>query len=287
MKLRKVFGAACALAMAVSAAAVTTVTSSAAFDPEGHIICMVSNDDNVPVLKDKSLLTDIYGFKATISVDRYRDFESAVNAGDWFGGGVGKNCSSTTWTQLAEWSVQEGAKDIVMAPTDTRGVYTITYTQADPCFTATEEYAFFWLQDWSSDKSYTLKVDEVVLLDKDGNNVMDKAPTTPAEPDEPAAPTEEPAEPTEEPAEPTEEPAEPTEEPAEPTEEPVDMTVEPEETAEPAETEPADTNTDAPAPSAPATDSKGSPDTGVAGIAAAAGVAALAGVAVVVARKRK
>ena len=179
MKLRKILSAACALAMAVSAAAITTVTSSAAFDPEGHIICILSNDSNVPVLQDKSLVTDIYGFKATVTVDKYREFESAVNAGDWFGGGVGMNASSTAWTQLAKWGVQEGAEDIVMLPTDTRGVYTITYTQDKPCFAADEEYAFFWLQDWSTDKSYTYKVDEVVLLDKDGNNVLDKDSSTP------------------------------------------------------------------------------------------------------------
>lgn len=229
MKLRKVLSAATALAMAASAAAITTVTSSAVFDPEGQFVCIASDSADVPVLQDKSLIDDIYGFTATITVDRFRDFESAVSAGDWIGGGLGMNASSTTWKQLAEWSMQEGVKDIVMMPTDTRGVYTITYTQATPCFAATEEYAYFWLQDWSTDKSYTYKIGDVVLLDKDGNDVLaGGSTTTPAEPDEPTA---EPAEPT---AEPTAEP----EETAEPTVESEEPTAEPEETDEPVEAEP-------------------------------------------------
>lgn len=51
--------------------------------------------------------------------------------------------------------------------------------------------------------------------------------------------------------------------------------------------EPADNTTPAPAPAASGSDNKGSPDTGVEGIAAVAGVAALAAGAVVLAKKRK
>lgn len=55
--------------------------------------------------------------------------------------------------------------------------------------------------------------------------------------------------------------------------------------AEPAE--PADNTTPAPAPAASGSDNKGSPDTGVEGVAAALGVAALAAGAVVLTKKRK
>lgn len=237
MKLRKVLSAATALAMAASAAVITSVSSSAAFEAE-QFVCLASDSADVPVLKDKALLDDICGFTATISVDRYRDFESAINAGDWIGGGLGMNASSTQWISLSEWSTQADAKPTLMAPTDTRGMYTITYLQDKPCFKADEAYAYFWLQDYSTDKSYNLKVEDVILLDKDGNDIMaGGSTTTPAEPDEPTA---EPAEPTAEPDEPTAEPDEPTAEPeetAEPTVESDEPTAEPEETGEPVEAE--------------------------------------------------
>ena len=61
MKLRKILSAACALAMAVSAAAITTVTSSAVFDPEGHIICILSNDSNPATAAAAKSVTPVEG----------------------------------------------------------------------------------------------------------------------------------------------------------------------------------------------------------------------------------
>ena len=74
---------------------------------------------------------------------------------------------------------------------------------------------------------------------------------------------------------------------------PAQTTTEPAKTEEAAATEPAAAEETTAEPAAPAEDTtttgadKGSPDTGVAGVAGIAGVAVLAGAAVVIARKRK
>lgn len=288
MKLRKVLAAFAASAVAVSAMAVSAFAASV---PEGcdassgMFACLLSDDSNVPLFTDHALVATVTKISVTIEC-RDRAFEQSITGGtDWYGGGFGVNSNSTGWDSH-EWSIQDGVKELTMVPTDTRYQYKVTWDKGSPIFSESDTYAQAWIQDWTSSAAFSLVSFE--LLNADGVDIRTLAADEPATPDEPTAepdeptaepaePTEEPAEPTEEPAEPTEEPAEPTEEPAEPTEEPAEPTVEPAgETAEPA------------APSTPAqTDSKGSPDTGVAGVAAAAGVAALAGVAVVVARKRK
>lgn len=281
MKLRNVLAAFAASAVAVSAMAISAFAASfpeGTQDGSGMFACLLSDDSNVPLFTDPALVATVTKVSVTVEC-RDRDFESAVASGtEWYGGGFGVNSPSTGWDSH-EWAIQPDVKELQMLPTDTRYQYKITWDKGSPIFSASDTYAQAWIQDWSSSATFTLVSYE--LLNADGVDIRTLATAEPEKPEEPVTP----AEPTEEPAEPTEEPDEFTEEPVDDTEEPVDMTEEPIEPAESAE--PTDTDTQTPATSTPATDSKGSPDTGVAGVAAAAGVAALAGVAVVVARKRK
>lgn len=290
MKLRNVLAAFAASAVAASAMAISAFAASV---PEGcdassgMFACLLSDDSNVPLFTDPALVATVTKVSVTVEC-KDRDFEASVASGsDWYGGGFGVNSPSTGWDSH-EWAIQPDAKELQMVPTDTRYQYKVTWDKGSPIFSASDTYAQAWIQDWSSSATFTLVSYE--LLNADGVDIRTLATNAPAEPvestepaptEEPSAPTEEPAEATEEPADMTEESVEPAES-AEPTEEPVDITEEPVEPAESAES----TDTQTPA-TTPSTDSKGSPNTGVAGIAAAAGVAALAGVAVVVARKRK
>ena len=292
MKLRKVLAAASALAVAVCAAAVTTVTSAAAVfegsDSAGQFVCLVSNDTNVPVLENSALVGDVTKLVLTVKCNDYRDLESSIAAAEWYGGGVGTNSTSTGWAQK-EWSFQEGVKDFTFVAGEKRGEYVLTWDNGAPFFTAAEEYAFFWIQDWTGTYSFTIK--DFQLLNAEGVDVrtLDGA----AAPEETPAPAETEAAPA--PAETEAAPAETEAAPAE-TEAATETAAETEsaavtesaaETESAVETESEEepaANTDAEANDGA---SKGSPDTGVAGVAVAVGAVALAGVAVVASRKRK
>lgn len=141
----------------------------------------------------------------------------------------------------------------------------------------------FYCLSWDSKAGvdqYTLTFDAPVAAD---------AAETPADPvDEPTTPAEE-TEPAEETIDESSEESEESYESSEESEE----SYESEETESFVETDTAEETETASEPAAPAEDTtntgadKGSPDTGVAGVAGIAGVAVLAGAAVVVARKRK
>ncbi len=260
MKLRNVLAAFAASAVAASAMAISAFaatfsgTHSMADSTWWTQDVIMSVESGVPV---SSLIGDLD--PATVTSITFKSDTNFI---------IGFNCKDGTWYQSSNEGITEGTFDNILLEsfTDSAG------EEHDP-------YLHLCL---SKGDGVTYTIDWTV--DATGASTE---PTEPAESTEPA-PTEEPSAPTEEPAEATEEPADMTEESvesaesAEPTEEPVDITEEPVESAESAES----TDTQTPA-TTPSTDSKGSPNTGVAGIAAAAGVAALAGVAVVVARKRK
>lgn len=287
MKLRRVISAAAALAVV----AATTVSSFAASvakgtDPNsGMFACLLSDDSNVPLFTDSSLVSTITSVSVTLKT-KDKDFEKAVQAGDtWYGGGFGVNSNSTGWSSH-EWSIQDGVKELTMVPTDTRYVYKITFDNKAPIFSSSDTYAQVWWQDWSSSAEFEFVSCE--LLNADGVDVRDLKSDAPAETEKPADTTA--PEETTAPAE-DETPAETVEATAEDeyTEEAytdeVDTTVE---TTVESTTADADTaDAEAPADDTNADAGKGNPDTGVAGVAVAAGVVALAGAAVVVSRKRK
>ena len=282
MKLRKILSAATAVAVAVSAAAVTTATSFAelgeGFDASsGHFICLVSNDSNVPVLKNSALAGDIRTVSLTVKT-KDKDFEASVNDGTvWYGGGFGVNSSSTGWKQLGEWSIQDGIKDLTLVPTDTRYEYKLTYTSDTAIVTDSEEYCFFWFQDWT--KGTTFDVANIELLNADGVDIRTLDAEVPADTTAPADEETTPAE--------SEESVESEEYTDEETGEYTDESEEYTDEADTAESDAASDEATDDAASGTTTTDKTSPDTGVAGVAAIAGVAALAGAAVVVARKRK
>ncbi len=207
MRLRNVF----AVATALSVAAVSAVSASAAVfgnsDSGGQFVCLVSNDSNVPVLSNSKLAADVTKVVVTVECEQYRDLESSIAASEWYGGGMGTNSTSTGWAQT-EWSFQEGVKPLTFVPGDSRKEYVITWEDADGFFTDAEEYAFFWIQDWTG--TYNFTITDYQLLNADGVDVrtLDGAAETPAEPTPEPEPAPEP-EPTPEPEPEPETPAEP------------------------------------------------------------------------------
>lgn len=187
MKLRNVVAAFAAASVAASAMAVSAFANMVGTEEQGDSVqfaCLVSNDWHTPVLTDTSLLDDVVGFTLTMSVDDYRTYESEIGGVSWFGGAVGTNSNSTGWANLATWGVEGGEEDIIWQATAKRGVYTLTYTQDSPIFKTTEEYAFFWIQDYSADKSFTYTFTDFVLLNADGEDVLATVADEPAdEPD--------------------------------------------------------------------------------------------------------
>ena len=212
MKLRNIF----AVATAASVVAVSAVSASAAVfsnsDSAGQFVCLVSNDTNVPVLENSALAADITKVVITVECADYRDLESSIAAAEWYGGGIGTNSTSTGWAQT-EWSFQEGAKPLTFAAGDSRKEYVLTWENADGFFTDSEEYAFFWIQDWTGTYSFTIT--DYQILNADGVDVRTLDGAAAETPAEPEAPAEEPEAPAEEPEAPAEEPEEPAEEPAE------------------------------------------------------------------------
>ena len=283
MKMRKFLSAAAALAVAATSAVVASAVSvPTGCNDAGMFACLLSDDSNVPIFTDSSLVATIQTVSVTIK-SKDKDFEASVKGGtDWYGGGFGFNSNSTGWKSM-EWSIQDGVKGLTLVPTDNRYEYKITYTQDTPIFAATDKYAQCWIQDWTSSTTFELVSFE--LLNADGVDVR-TLKTEDTKPADTEAPVEEttPAEETESAEETIDESEESEETIDESSEETIDESAETvDETETAAETEPAAPSGD----TANAGTDKGSPDTGVAGVAAVAGVAVLAGAAVVVARKRK
>ena len=294
MKLRRVLSAATALAVAVSAAAVTTVTSSATTVPEGcnsagMFACLLSDDSNVPLFTDSSLVATITSVSLTLKT-KDKDFEAAVASGtEWYGGGFGFNSNSTGWDSH-EWSIQDGVKELTLVATDTRYEYKISYESDTPIFAASDEYAQVWIQDWTS--SATFEVVSFELLNADGVDIRTLASDTSAD-DTAADYTDDTA--VEAPAEDTAEDDildDETEE--EYIDEDTEEYIEDEDTEDIVDDDTAEVVADgeddtaaSDDTAAAATDTKGNPDTGVAGVAVTVGVVALAGAAVIASRKRK
>lgn len=292
MKMRKILSAAAALAVAATSAVVASAASvPTGCADSGMFACLLSDDANVPLFTDSSLVATIQTVSVTIK-SKDKDFEAAVASGtEWYGGGFGFNSNSTGWKSI-EWSIQDGIKDLTLVPTDTRYEYKITYTQDTPIFAATDEYAQCWIQDWTSSTTFELVSFE--LLNADGVDIRTLA-TDDKTDDEVAEDTAE--EVVEDTAEEDTEEEDTYEEDTyeedtyeEDTDE-EDTYEEETETADD-ETETADDETETADDETAAADAgntadKGSPDTGVAGVAAVAGAAALAGAAVVISRKRK
>ena len=298
MKLRSVIAAVAAVAVA----ATTTVTSFAASAfkgstnmQSGMFACLLSDDPNVPLFTDYAPMSDFVGFNLTIKAVDKRAVESAVAEGSWIGGAFGFNSQSTGWKQM-EWGLEGSSaadKPYIIKATDTRGVYTLSYTQDTPVFAATDTYAQVWIQNYAD--AYEFEIVDYSLLNSKGEDIRNASAEAPAETEKPAETTA-PAEET--PVEPTVEENEASaEEPSDEevyTEEEVytDEEVYTEDEVIPTEEDETDADADTaeaevPAAGDDASANKGNPDTGGAGVAVAAGVVALAGAAVVVSRKRK
>lgn len=196
MKLRKLISVAAATAIVASVA--TVYASAADFDwaAGGHFVCLASDSADVPVLKNTALAADVRTVNLTIEC-KNKDFEKAVQNGDtWYGGGFGVNSKSTTWKALGEWSIQEGAKPLTLKPGEKRYQYTLTYTTDAPIVTASEDYCYFWIQDWSHTYEKEIKLLDFDLLNADGVDIrdIDAGATAPAETEKPAETTTAPVE---------------------------------------------------------------------------------------------
>jgi len=205
--------------------------------------------------------TAIYGVTFFVDFDENEIADEAA----WIGGGIGANSNSTGWLQK-EW----GRADKEFTADLENG--TITMLSDAPIFAADDTYCQLWLQTWGG----TVTVNDVALLDAEGNAISVTLPEVEEAPVEEETEEEAPAE------EETEEEAPAEEETEE--EAPVE-----EETEEEAPVE-EETEEEAPAAGdvAGETDSsKGSPDTGVEDVAVVAGLAIVAAGAVLVSKKRK
>ena len=287
MKLRNVIAA----ASAVVVAAASTITSFAASPFKGSInsagmfACLLSDDVNVPMFTSYDQISDLCGFTLNIKAVDKRAIESAVAEGAWISGDMGFNSQSTGWKQYG-WGIEGSSandKPYQFKAGDKRGEYSVTYMQDTPIFASTDTYAQIWLQNYSD--AYEFEIVDFTLLNSKGEDITKAVAETTAPAETTAAPEE------------TKAPEETTA----PAEETVEVSIDTAEVetfeVETAEVETAEVDTaevaiteaataEAPADNAAASDGKGSPDTGVEGIAVVAGVAALAAGAVIVSKKR-
>jgi hypothetical protein len=225
--------------------------------------CLVlcSEDDTAEPPADSVLnfkVSDIYGFRF------YGEFDKTTWDA-WHGGQIGTNSALGGWATLVDYS--SGSEPAGLTIDIDAGE--ITYLSSTALFDQAEQdqggYAHIWLMDWSNGDD-AVKIYGMDVLDKDGNVMTFDAIAAEDESDDAVEAEDE-----------TDDVVEAEDE--------ADDFVETEDEPEPDETyeEPAATgDVDA------ATDSsKGSPDTGVADVAAVAGLGVLAAGAVIFAKKRK
>ncbi len=315
MKLNKITAA--LAAAAVSASAMSAMASASIKIVDGNApsftsasgmwMVMLYKGDGPEVEIDYGLdLTKIAQAKVQFTTDDVDFFEGA------FGGAFVMSCGPASatpadhnWVQQNWWGVVDEEAEIwsqdAEAPLQSKKIGDYTYeldmkVDDSNCFYDNATYCQVALSEWGQDMSQ-LVVLGMQFYDADGNsmiefdangkaNIPNIAGQAPAETE--AAPAETEAAPAETEAAPAETEAAPAETEAAPAET----------EAAPAETEAAPAETTAAAPAetqapaagdvAAATDSsKGSPETGIADVAAVAGLAIVAGGAVLVARKRK
>ena len=151
MKIKKILAAVAAAAVAVSTMAINSFAAITNADGGNYVYDVMANGYNV---------TDIYGVSFTIS-----DFDATQG----IGGGVGANSPSTGW-ESHDWANQ--GKEITLDGN------TVTLKKDTPIFKDTDvtdptnPYAQLWIQAWwGSD----ITVDNVVVLDKDGNALASSA----------------------------------------------------------------------------------------------------------------
>ena len=224
-------------------------------------LLLCSEDDVAEPPADSELsfkVSDIYGFVF------YAEFDKTT-WDNWHGGQIGTNSALGGWNAFIDYSTGNEVEGLTIDI----DAGTIKYLGNKALFDQAEQdqggYAHIWLMDWSNGDD-AVKVCGMDILDKDGNVMTFDAPAVDAEEEVDAAEDEI-----------EEEPEEEIEE--EPVDEVEEEIAEEEEEEAPA---PATGDVDA------ATDSsKGSPDTGVADVAAVAGIGVLAAGAVIIAKKRK
>lgn len=307
MKLNKITAA--LAAAAVSASAMSAMASASIKIVDGNApsftsasgmwMVMLYKGDGPEVEIDYGLdLTKIAQAKVQFTTDDVDFFEGA------FGGAFVMSCGPASatpadhnWVQQNWWGVVDEEAEIwsqdAEAPLQSKKIGDYTYeldmkVDDSNCFYDNATYCQVALSEWGQDMSQ-LVVLGMQFYDADGNsmiefdangkaNIPNLAGKAPAETE--AAPAETEAAPAETEAAPAETEAAPAATEAVPAET----------EAAPAETTAAPAETQAPAAGdvAAATDSsKGSPETGIADVAAVAGLAIVAGGAVLVARKRK
>ncbi|MBE6889161.1 MAG: hypothetical protein E7485_04015 [Ruminococcaceae bacterium] len=176
MKLRRILAATAAAAIttaAMSVAASAQFVTAYGDDDQLQFACLQSNDWHEDILANEADLANVAGFSVTLTLDdaQLEDYlwVKAEMADAWFGGAIGVNSPSTSWKDLATWGHEGGSEDVLWESTGTDGVYTCTYMADAPIFTADEEYAFFFFQDYSTFKEYNWIVSDIVLYAADGS----------------------------------------------------------------------------------------------------------------------
>ena len=170
MKLKKIFAAVAATAVAISAMAVNAfalATTDYVEISEGKgTIFLVADDGKPQWAVDAGVdVTTVYGVKFNVSFDS----GEVANDSVWIGGGIGANSPSTGWEQH-EWG--RSGKEVTCDLTNG----TITWMDTEPVFKADDKNVQFWLQTWGG----KVTVNSIDVLDKDGNVIVGNEPA-PAE----------------------------------------------------------------------------------------------------------
>ncbi len=160
MKIKKIIAGVAASALAVSTMAAAAFAVGTLTAGDG---CEVDVSSGQWLFKGDGIGADInpadvYGVAIQITVD-----EALITGEDWLGGGIGVNSNSTQWANLDEF----GKADKAILLDTTKTTQTLTYTSEEAIFTADEEYAGFWLQDWADGTAMT--IDGMAALAADGS----------------------------------------------------------------------------------------------------------------------
>ncbi len=183
MKMKNILAgvAASALAVTAMAASASAVDIADYFEKNvegnhGAALYLVANDGKAQWAVDAGVdITTVCGVRFYVTFDAADVADEAT----WLGGAVVANSNSTGWKQV-EW----GRVDKEITADLENG--TVTWQNGGPIFAADDEYAQLWLVDWSTKK---LSVDNIEVLDKDGNVITGEAApeATEAAPEETAA----------------------------------------------------------------------------------------------------
>ncbi len=160
MKIKSMFAALAAGAIAVSALAVTASANiTNATESDGKYCLNVQ-------LPDGCKFNDIYGYLITL--------DGTAGEGETNVCGVSRQSTSVKWT-TDEFCTAGGDKPYTIADDNT-----VKMLFSDPLFAESDEYAQVFVEQWhwDGDKQIDFSVTSIKLLDKDGNELTAKAAET-------------------------------------------------------------------------------------------------------------